>query len=305
MKDVALVIPVFNRKHTTLLCLESIFKYLPSDFIVIVCDSGSVDGTLEAIRQYYPDVLVVQGDESDWWTASTNRGIRVAIEKGCDFILTFNDDNLATPGIFSKLLKTAKTYPDSIVSSIIFYSESTEKILFAGRRRSKLTDRFIHMNHNDNIHCLDGGIREVDLLHGMCTLFPVSVFQSVGFFDETYFPHLFADDDLILKAKKKGFKLLVDLDAAVFNDHTKKGLTPYERRLGPADIVRLIITRKSIFQLSARSRFFWRHRRSVITFLITMISDYSRLTGVILLRWVLTPELYKRVEKFYLKIISV
>jgi GT2 family glycosyltransferase len=151
---------------------------------------------------------------------------------------------------------------------------------------------------------LEGGIREVDLLHGMCTLFPVSVFQTVGWFDGNAYPHLFADDDLVLRAKGQGYRLLVDLDAVVFNDHTRKGLNPYNRRLGVTELYDLVTSRKSAFQISTRTRFLWQHRRSIITFIITWLADYGRLSGIILLRWVLSPDLYSKVEKHYLKIRS-
>ena len=229
---VAIVIPVYNRKEITLKCLRAIYENLPESFRVIVVDSGSIDGTQAAIRENYPDTLMIQGTSSDWWAGATNRGINQAIELGCQSVLTYNDDNVATPGLFAKLSGTADSYSNAIISSAVCYLDAKDKIYFAGRKRSRLTDRFIYMDLDQKYKGLESGIREVDLLHGMCTLFPVSVFQTVGWFDENAYPHLFADDDLVLRAKDQGYRLLVDLDAVVFNDHTRKGLNPYDRRLG-------------------------------------------------------------------------
>ncbi len=301
---VAIVIPVFNRKEVTLNCLKAIYENLPVSFRVIIADSGSTDGTQAAVRENYPDTIIVQGNSSEWWAGATNRGIRQAIELGCQSILTYNDDNVAVPGLFAKLSSTAESHPNAIISSTVCYLDEKDKIYFAGRRRAKLTDRFIYMNLNQDYKELEGGIREVDLLHGMCTLFPVSVFHTAGWFDENVFPHLFADDDLVLRAKGQGYRLLVDLDAVVFNDHTKKGLNPYDRRLGVTEVIELVTSRKSVFQISTRTRFLWRHRRSIITFIITWLADYSRLSGIILLRWILSPGMYSKVEKQYLKIRS-
>lgn len=302
---VAVVIPVYNRKEVTLNCLKALYQDLPASFHVITVDSGSTDGTRESVRENYPDTIIIQGVPEDWWAGAVNRGIKRALEMRCQYILTYNDDNVAAPGMLQGLLKTALLHPYAIISSAVCYLDSRSRIYFAGRRRAKLTDRFIYMGLGRLYDELEKGVCEADLLHGMCTLFPVSVFQHVGLFDEQAFPHLFADDDLILRAKKHGYRLLVDLDTVVFNDHTMKGLSPYDRKPGLRQVVDFFTSRKSVFQVSTRTRFLWRHRRSVISFIITWIADYTRLLCVIFLRWILSPDSYKKLEKRYLKIRSV
>ncbi|MGH8119057.1 MAG: glycosyltransferase family 2 protein, partial [Gammaproteobacteria bacterium] len=148
------------------------------------------------------------------------------------------------------------------------------------------------------------GLREVDLLHGKCTLFPVSVFATVGLFDDKAFPHLFADDDLVLRAKQRGYRLLVDLDTVILNDQSTTGRNPYDRRLGAGEILELLMSRRSAFQISTRTRFLWRHRRSAVTFGITWCADYLRLLSIILLRWLVPDGMYRKIEQCYLRLIS-
>jgi GT2 family glycosyltransferase len=149
------------------------------------------------------------------------------------------------------------------------------------------------------------GLREVDLLHGKSTLFPVSVFESTGLFDEENFPHLFADDDLVLRAKHNGYRLLVDLDTVVLNDLTATGLNPYDRRPGISDIIGLFTSRKSAFQITTRTRFLWRHRRSAVSFVITWCADYLRLMCIIMLRWLVTDRMYRKIEQYYLRLVTI
>ncbi|HUK42068.1 MAG TPA: hypothetical protein VLX11_13520, partial [Candidatus Acidoferrales bacterium] len=134
---------------------------------------------------------------------------------------------------------------------------------------------------------LGKGLRTVDMLHGMCTLFPMRVFHTVGLFDEQAFPQVFADDDLLMRANRAGFSLQVALDAVVLNDRSKTGNNPYDHRLGPKGIVQLLLSRKSTFQLAARARFLWRYRRSFYLFCKTWLFDYLRLTTVVVTRWLL------------------
>lgn len=302
---IAVIIPVFNRKNITLRCLDSLISGHINSLRVIVIDSGSTDGTAQAIRDNYRDVILLQTSPASWWAASTNLGIRNAIQAGCQYVLTCNDDNVISPETITGLLDVADGHPDSIVSSVICSFDNPDVVLFAGRKRSRFTDRFHFMNLGQPYSKLGGGIREVDLLHGKYTLFPVSVFNTVGFFDEKKFPHLFADDDLILRAKKAGYRLLVNLDAVILNEEKKTGINPYDHKPGLAEIAALFASRKSAFQVTTRTLFLWYHRRNLITFIVTWVTDYSRLLTVVLLRLILTDKVYRKVEKYYLQLKSV
>ena len=302
--NIAVIIPVFNRKNITLRCLDTLVSDHITSLRIIVIDSGSSDGTPQAIRDKYSDVILLETSPASWWAASTNLGIRDAIQAGCHYVLTCNDDNVVLPATITKLMNVAEERPDSIVSSVICSFDNPDLVLYAGRRRARFTDRFYFMNLGQRYKNLGRGIRAVDLLHGKCTLFPVTVFNTVGFFDEKKFPHLFADDDLILRAKKAGYRLLVNLDAVVLNEEKKTGINPYDRKLHFTEIMQLFTSRKSAFQVSARTTFLWRHRRNVITFIITWLMDYSRLLTVVLLRLILTDKMYRKVEKYYLQLIS-
>ena len=283
----AIVIPTFNRRATLLSALKSVFELLPPDHFVVVVDSGSSDGTSAIVSKQFPQVVLLQGNSSMWWAAATNLGIRKAREMGCSYVLTYNDDNVATPGFFQALADAARLYPDSIISAVCCYLDRPGIVFFAGRMRAKHSDRFYYLDHDVPLASLEKGIREVDLLHGMCTLFPMTVFDTVGLFDESVFPSLFADDDLALRAAKVGYSLQVALEAVVLNDRTKTGINPYHRRLGPVDIWRLLFSRGSAFKVDRRTRFLWRHRRSCWYFCKTWLYDYVRLFSLILARWIL------------------
>jgi len=294
MGSTAIVIPTFNRRATLLLALSKVYEVLPTEHKVIVVDSGSSDGTIEAVRNDFPRAILITGTSSMWWAAAINVGIRKAQELRCEYVITYNDDNVATPQLFLSLAAAARTSPRSIISAVCCYLHQPDVVFFAGRMRAKRTDRFYYLDHDLPITTLGQGLRRVDMLHGMCTLFPMAVFHSVGLFDEVRFPHAFADDDLLLRAKQAGFSLAVALDAIVLNDRSKTGFNPYDRRLGLPGISRLLISRKSNFQLKARTWFLWRHRRSFVNFCKTWICDYLRLSGVVAARWILPPKTFRR-----------
>jgi len=77
-------IPVFNRKELTLKCLASLQRQQFNNFITVVCDHGSTDGTSVAINQQFPEVIIIQGDNSLWWTAAINRSVAYVLEHADD-----------------------------------------------------------------------------------------------------------------------------------------------------------------------------------------------------------------------------
>ena len=202
-------------------------------------------------------------------------------------MLTYNDDNLATPTLFANLDLAAKSAPNGIVAAVCCYSVRPDTVFFAGRMRAKWSDRFYYLDHDTPLSALGRGLRSVDMLHGMCTLFPMAVFDRVGLFDEQTFPQVFADDDLLMRASRAGFSLQVALEAMVLNDRTKTGINPYDRRSGPIRLIQLLVSRKSTFQLAARTRFQWRYRSSFYYFCKTWFFDYCRLFAVVSARWLL------------------
>lgn len=293
MARIGVVIPTFNRCHSLVRCLESLTTEITTDDLITVVDAGSADETVETVRHHFPAVEVIQATHEAWWAGLVNIGIKALVAKNVDYVLTFNDDNVATAGFLDELRKVAGQHPTAIVSSVCCYSSDSQRIFFAGRIKNRWLDRYHYLDLDMDVRKLDDEVREVELLHGMCTLIPCTVFKNVGVFDEQAFPHLFADDDLVLRAAKKGHARLVALQSIVLNDRTSTGYNPYDRRLGLLGLWRLLRSRRSVYQVSRRTHFLWRHRSSWFRFVLTLVSDYLRLIAVLVARWILPIEWFR------------
>jgi len=77
-------IPVHNRIHFTINCLQSLSRQDYRNFTVIVCDDGSTDGTAPAIKEKFPETVVLEGDGNLWWTAAINRCVKYAMKHAAD-----------------------------------------------------------------------------------------------------------------------------------------------------------------------------------------------------------------------------
>lgn len=67
--------------------------------------------------------------------------------------------------------------------------------------------------------------------HGRAVLLPKIIFDKIGLYDAEKFPHYGADTDFSFRAKRQGFKILIDPDSRV-RLHTQNTGLQHEQSLG-------------------------------------------------------------------------
>ena len=103
-----IIIPVHNRKEYTKNCLLSLRKQTEKNFKTVIIDDGSTDGTAEMLAKEFPEVHVIKGDGNLWWAAATNLGVKYALKNDADFILTLNNDTIASENYLEKMVYWAE-----------------------------------------------------------------------------------------------------------------------------------------------------------------------------------------------------
>ena len=94
MERVAVVIPNWNGARFLPDCLESLRGQTFRDFVTYVVDNGSRDGSLELLRQRYPEVQVLGFPENRGFSAAINAG--VAASRG-EYVAALNNDTEVDP----------------------------------------------------------------------------------------------------------------------------------------------------------------------------------------------------------------
>lgn len=216
-----IVIPVFNRLNYTIACLKSLNKQDLKEKVIIIIDHGSTDGTSEVLKKDFPDVVLVNGDESLWWSGATNLGVKKALslsKSDYDFILTLNNDLEVEANYLSELLSVYDTYKPCLVGSTSVDIQNPEKITFIGGTWNIYTAK--HQKHKLTATSYSEvadryNIVPAALLPGRGVLIPIKAFKNLGLYDEKNFPHYNADDDFSLRCKRNGYKILVAVKAVV------------------------------------------------------------------------------------------
>lgn len=211
---IAIVIPVHNRVEFTRNCLNSLRQQIIRADLIIVVDDGSTDGTKEVLRHDFPEVLVLQGDGNLFWTAAVNLAIRHALSLGAEYVLTMNNDTIASRDFVSKMLEGARKKPDALLGALDI-NEITRKPYYGGEIfswRSGKSQFLLDTLSKDQ----QRGLHEVSLFPARGLLIPKVVFETIGLFEEKRLPHYMADYDFTQQARKRGFKIYCNYEARLY-----------------------------------------------------------------------------------------
>lgn len=111
--DISVIIVSYNTKQITLECIASIFAH-KADFKVqiIVIDNCSKDGSSEAIREAYPDILVIDSPQNGGFAYGNNIGFNHARGK---FVLLLNPDTRIYADCFQHCLEHMQKHPKTAI----------------------------------------------------------------------------------------------------------------------------------------------------------------------------------------------
>ena len=88
--DVSIIIVNYNTCALTRNCLKSVFEQTKDiEFEVIVSDNNSNDGSIEMIKQEFPQVILIENNANLGFGAANNRGLKLAKGK---YIFYLNSD---------------------------------------------------------------------------------------------------------------------------------------------------------------------------------------------------------------------
>ncbi len=119
--DLSIVVPVYNVERFLTRCLDSIFSQrFPGELEVIGVDDGSVDGSLELLRDYAaqePRLVVLTHKNNRKLSAARASGMKAA--KGC-YIMHVDSDDWLLPGSLASLFQRLQSEkPDVIMFNYV------------------------------------------------------------------------------------------------------------------------------------------------------------------------------------------
>lgn len=209
---IAVLITVHNRKDKTLKCLNGIHSQQVPNTIsieVYLTNDGCTDGTAEAIREFFPDTYIIDGDGNLFWNRGMYKAWSVAEESDYDFYLWLNDDTILFENAIASLLSTSDMKNNEAIIVGYTIDSKRERITYGGR--NKYTGLITDVK----------GITECDTFNGNIVLIPRQVYKLVGKNDPV-FHHAIGDTDYGLRAQKMRIKSYIsDVACGICDSHDK------------------------------------------------------------------------------------
>jgi hypothetical protein len=221
-----------NREHEALRrCLRSIHTLLAQPEDLIFIDNCSIEDIGNWAITHFPGTTVVRLDTNGFYCGGYNVGIKIAIDRGYDFVLIMNSDTeVINPGFLAELLQSAKRYPRAAFIGPLVYFRSrgiVQKTCLQFPRVLRIFTTWLpwrlmpsHFRHQPK----EEG--EVEFLNGVCMLCRVSALREFGLMDETFGGYV-EDADWSWRAQQKGWISVFSPVPSVIHHEETIGYEPY------------------------------------------------------------------------------
>ena len=215
--DVSVVVVTYNGLPYIEQCLESV-----RGRDVVVVDHGSTDGTVDFVRERFPDVKVVE-QENKGMGGGNNAGMRAAdgryyfllnsdawiVGDGLDALVELLDADPDAAVVGPKLLNVDGTLQRSARGEPTLWRLATEYLYL--RKLAPRTKLLNPLYRGDFDH---DRLEEVDWLYGPALLVRREAADAVGLFDEDFF--MFSEEvDWMTRFRRAGWTILFTPDAEV------------------------------------------------------------------------------------------
>ena len=220
MIDLTIILVSYNTRNLTLKCLHSIYEKIPSSiqYEIIIVDNNSNDGSVEAIKNLYPHVYIVQNDINLGFGAANNIGVHYARQS--KYLLFLNTDTVVISDIFSPIISYMNSNNDiSAVTPFIIYPDYKPQVtygnfpsilsfVFSFFKIKYLFKKIWNNKLSYYIAIKPDKIKEVDHIVGVSMFVRRTSFVESGGFDTDYFLY-FEETDLCNRIRKNGGKIFV------------------------------------------------------------------------------------------------
>ncbi len=214
---VYIIILNWNGWRDTLECVASCRKLAYDNVRIIVIDNGSSDDSEQILYRNLPDIEVIQSGINLGFAGGNNVGVRLAMERGAQYLWLLNNDTIIDPAALRTLVDTAER--DShvgIVGSKIYFFSAPQRIWFAGGfwKYGKLF--FNIRGEGDEDKGQYDRSEAVDFITGCSLLIRADTVRDIGLLNEKYYLY-WEDVDWNARAGKHGWKICFEPRSVIWH----------------------------------------------------------------------------------------
>jgi GT2 family glycosyltransferase len=207
----SIIIVTYNHRQYLNDCITSIKKQ-DYPYEIIIVDNCSTDGTIQFIKDFFPDITIIDSKKNKGYGAGNNLGFKYANGK---YIVILNPDVIVQDSWLKNLISPLKNRNRVI---------TTSKILFFDGLK---VNTFGNSNHFTGLTFTNGLGADPSKFHqmihttgvsGACFALTRNSYTEIGGFDESFFLYN-EDSDFSWRANIIGYDILAIPDSIIFHDY--------------------------------------------------------------------------------------
>lgn len=231
--DLSICSVTYRAKDLLRTCLQSVYENTRTiRFEIIVVDNNSHDGTVEMVREIFPNVQLIVNDYNAGFTRPNNQALKVSRGR---YALLLNNDTFVLPHALERVVQFMDAHPEAgICTPKVLNRDGTLQkqcrrsfatpwdliCYFFGLSalfpKSPLFARYLVTYKDEN------SPHVVDAVSGSCMLIRRQVMDDIGLLDERFFAYQ-EDTDYCFRAKKAGWQTFYYPEAQIIHYASQGG----------------------------------------------------------------------------------
>lgn len=209
---VTVIIPNYNGLQFMEACMAALERQTYQEFTTLIVDNGSADGSVSFIREHYPQAVLMEMGENLGFSGAVNAGIRAA---KTPYVLLLNNDTEVDPEFVGEMVK-------AIGRSEKIFSVSSKMVqLYHRELMDDAGDMYSLLGwaYQRGVGQPSSGYTRPCKVFSACAgaaIYRKSVFEEIGYFDESHFAYL-EDLDVGYRARIAGYDNIYCPKAVVYH----------------------------------------------------------------------------------------
>lgn len=183
----------------------------------IVVDNASNDGSVEYIKEHFPEIHLIESQENLGFGRANNIAMRYALDNGCDYVFLLNQDTWIEANAIENLVKVHHLHQEYGILSPM-HLRADKKSLYM---------QIIDGNRNtpnkaliSDLYCdTKKDVYPVKYVNAAAWLLPRKTLETVGGFNPIYYQYE-EDDDYLNRVRFHKLGIGVCLQSRIVHDHS-------------------------------------------------------------------------------------
>lgn len=196
-------------------CLASVAPIVGADCEVILVDNGSADGTSAEVAERFPQIKIIVSERNLGVAGGRNLGLRHC---SGDYLMILDNDTVARPSMILRMAEFLEMNPEvGILAPMLVSPEGEVQRSYKEFPGILLKLRNLLFQRSDSVGVNEVKSSEPFYVIGAAQMFPRTVYERVGPFDENIFygPE---DADFCMAVRRSGLKVVYNPEFRIIHD---------------------------------------------------------------------------------------